>query len=548
MPYRSAGRCLTALVLLLLAACGGGGGDGGDGGSGGGVGPPPPAGTVTVSGTVRFERVPFRAPPGRGLDYANPVLEPSRGVLVRAVRAGSQTVLATGTTSANGTYSLEVPADTSIVVQVVARMLRDTSQPAPRWDVRVQDGRGGSATPYVYSGVAANSSAAGARNIDIPVGINANGVATGTRASGPFAILDTIYTSIQAVLAVEPTAILPPLVIDWGTAPGSYFQAQGNNQWIVLNWDLTEDTEEFDQHVIAHEFGHYLEYNFSRSDSIGGEHALGDRLDPRVAFSEGFGYAFAAYALGDPLLRDSFVNNGVQTDVQNNIETNPSGSTANGGCWCSESSVWSVLWDIHDAANDGADTLSLGFAPLWNAMKAGHASTPAMTTMFSFLQALKSAQPARSAAINALAAAQNVDADDVDDFASSETHAPYANVLPLYSTLLPGTPLEVRSVNTGGRHNKAGNHRFLRYDATSTGTVRLTVTTSNPSPVRDPDFIVYRNGAVVIKGESAPASSETQVFDVIAGQTYIIDAYDCANGCDTEQGTPGNYLLTATIE
>ncbi len=32
-----------------------------------------------------------------------------------------------------------------------------------------------------------------------------------------------------------------------------------------------------------------------------------------------------------------------------------------------------------------------------------------------------------------------------------------------------------------------------------------------------------------------------------AGQTYIIDAYDCANGCDDTSGTPGDYNLTVTI-
>lgn len=38
----------------------------------------------------------------------------------------------------------------------------------------------------------------------------------------------------------------------------------------------------------------------------GGAHAVGDKLDPRVAFSEGFGYAFAAMVLGDPLVRDAY--------------------------------------------------------------------------------------------------------------------------------------------------------------------------------------------------------------------------------------------------
>ena len=55
---------------------------------------------------------------------------------------------------------------------------------------------------------------------------------------------------------------------------------------ICLVGAADQDTDEYDRHVIAHESGHYLEYYFSRSDSIGGPHALPDQLDLRVAFGE----------------------------------------------------------------------------------------------------------------------------------------------------------------------------------------------------------------------------------------------------------------------
>lgn len=532
-------RLMPACLVLLLAACGGGGDDDGTAPPP----PPPPGEVVTVGGTVRFERVPFRALPGQGLDYANPVLQPARGVAVRALRAGTQTVLATGATNGNGVYSLEVPADTSIVVQVIARLQQGTAQSTPRWDVRVQNGLD-AATQFSYSSVAFNSSA-GAQNISIPTGLSAAGTATGARASAPFAILDTLYTSIQAVLTLEPDAALPELLVDWGSQTGgSYFSSDANRQWIALNWDLTEDTEEFDQHVIAHEFGHYLEHNFSRSDSGGGAHALGDKLDPRVAFSEGFGYAFAAYALDDPLLRDSFVNNGVQVDVRSSVETNPGPANA---CWCSESSVWSILWDLHDGVNDGADTLSIGFQPLWDAMKGSHRTTDAVTSIFSFITALKQIHPQNAAAIDMLVTAQNINSAGIDDFASNETFAPYANVLPLFTNVTLGNPVVVRTVDTGGRHNKLGNHRFLRFDANTSRTVSLSVATSNPDPLQDPDFVVWRAGTPVAAGTDAPPGPETGQFAVSAGQTYIIDAYDCANGCFEAQGTPGDYDLTVNL-
>lgn len=552
MPARR-GRVAALLLMMMggLAACGGGGSSSDDGGPlpPPPPPPPPPADAVTITGSVRFERVPFRAAPGTGLDYANPVLRPARGVSVRALQAGSSTLLAAGRTDDDGVYALQVPAGRSVVIQVLAEMRHGSAGELPRWDVRVQDGL--DATPFTFTSATFDSNGGGL-DLAIPSGISAGGTATGPRASGPFAILDTIHAAIDAVLGVEPQADLPPLLVDWGSQTGgSYFQAQGNRQFIALNWDLSEDTEEFDQHVIAHEYGHYLEHNFSRSDSIGGDHGLGDRLDPRVAFGEGFGYAFAAIALGDPVLRDSFVDNGTQRDFRVSLETNPSGlvTAPQGGCWCSESSVWSILWDLHDASNEGVDTLTLGFQPIWDVMKGAHRSTPAVTSIFSFITALKQARPQDAAAIDALVAAQNIDAAVIDAFASAETHAPWPGALPLFTDIAPGVPVVVQSVDNGGRYNKLGNRRFLRFVPGSSRVHEVELATSNPDVNADPDFLVLRHGTTVALAESPPPGSESVAFSAAAGQTYIIDAYDCANGCrPPPQGTPGDYDLTVTIQ
>jgi hypothetical protein len=47
--------------------------------------------------------------------------------------------------------------------------------------------------------------------------------------------------------------------------------------------------------------------------------------------------------------------------------------------------------------------------------------------------------------------------------------------------------------------------------------------------------------------EDAPSQTETGQLAVTAGTTYIIDAYECSNGCSEEQGVPGDYDLTVTI-
>jgi hypothetical protein len=111
----------------------------------------------------------------------------------------------------------------------------------------------------------------------------------------------------------------------------------------------------------------------------------------------------------------------------------------------------------------------------------------------------------------------------------------------------------VRSIDDGGRANKAGNRSFLRFVPTQSGIVTLTLATSNVATDRDPDFLVWTASNLLTRipvadgREGSAEYPETETFAVTAGQTYLIEAYDCANGCDDESGTPGDYNLTATI-
>jgi hypothetical protein len=514
---------------------------------------PPVVGNVNLTGRVTFARVPFSTLGDRGLDYANPVQQPARGVIVRAIDANTLTVLATGTTTALGDYALTVAGNLNITIQAEARLLRDSAQPLPRWDVSVRDGVGSTAYLYTEPG-SFNSSVGGAHNVAIPTGISAAGVATGTRASGPFAALDTVYQGIQTILGVAPAANFDALVIDWGTQANGTFFESGPVQRIALLSNLAMDTDEFDQHVVAHEFGHYIEFNFSRADNIGGSHSLGDKLDPRVAFGEGFGYAFAAIVLNDTDSRDSATDNGNPYSTGFNIETNPQ-TIPSGGCWCSESSVFSILWDLYDNAADTNDNVALGFQPIWNVLVGAQRTTPAFTTIFPFITALKTARPGDATAINTLVAAQNIDAATIDAYATTETHVPpvVPNIaaLPLYTAATVGGPAVVlRTVddaNTFGlvRYNKLGNHRFIRFTVATARSLTITASSSNPNDP-DTDFLVYRNGEFETAATGPPAPAETLTFSAPAGE-YLIDVYDCANGCSTDQGTPGDYNLTVTI-
>lgn len=510
---------------------------------------PVPVGSVLVTGRVTFVRVPFSTPAqqNNGLNFNGQVNRPARGIVVRATNAGTQTQLAIGETDSDGNYALVVPQNTNVDVYAVARMLRDGSVPLPRWSFQVLDADA-SAPAYTFTDNSFSSGAGVAHDLSIPSGYNTTGNVIGVRASAPFAVLDTLYTATQTILGVAPVANFPTLTVDWATSnPGGQTFFSSGNQRIVLSATASEDTDEFDQHVIAHEFGHYIEFNFSRADNIGGSHGIGDKLDMRVAFGEGFGYAFAGIVLKDPVARDSFVNGGLQISSNFNIEANPplSGNGGNFGCWCSESSVWSILWDLYDNAAEPNDNIALGFQPIWSVLVGEQRTTPAMTSIFPFITSLKAAQPSHAGAIDTLVGAQNITTAGMDIYGSTETRVPSpvqnAGAVPIYATITAGTQVSVLSVDDAGNYNKLGNHRFVRYDKTTNAA--QTVTLTNAAVNSDPDVIVYRNGSFLTIQEDP--GSET--FTITNSGTYIFDVYECSNGCDTPQGTPGDYTVTLGI-
>jgi hypothetical protein len=538
-------RLATMLAgFTVLAACGGGGGGLGD--AGGNPNPPGGGTQVTVSGKITFDRLVFSSTPTAGLNPNAPVESPAREITVQAL-AGSL-VLATATTDANGDYSFSVPASTTMFIRAQARM--EKSGTAPTWSFTVRDNTDSDAM-YVLDGASFNSgTAAVTRNLKAPSDWNGNGYSAGRRAA-PFAILDTVYRTKQLILSAAPSAPFPPLNLYWsednknadpfcpdnGSIGTSFYFRDATNQsrdncngndpgnllpeGIYILGDYTVgDTDEYDSHVIAHEFGHYFEDRFSRSDSVGGEHSTGDRLDLRVAFGEGWGNAFGAMALNDPQYRDS--SGGISQDFGFNLETN---SNVNAG-WFSEASVGEFLWDVFDSVDDSGDTVSLGFTPIYTVMTGPQTTTNAMTSIFTFATAIRSQN---TSGIAALLNRENI--NGTDDYGTNETaDGGVFGTLPVYKTISLNTPLYVCSVATAGAEgNKLGNRQFLRFnnDASRPVVVRAQGATNNASQdaATDPDIYIHRRGAVLATGESSTANVETVNFTLATGD-YIIEVLD----------------------
>ena len=503
---------------------------------------PAAGGVVTLSGRITYDRIPFTTTVGGGLDFNAIRQEPSRGVSIELLNNGGY-VLDRSTTDASGGYSFSVPGGVSVNLRVRAELRRAAPAALPRWNVTVRDvGLGAGAYAVVGPGVTATT--ATTFNLNIPSGWDpVSRQPNNQRVAAPFAILDTIYRSINTITAVAPTADFPVLTIDWAennAAGETFYDSDGgaDTRRISLSGQNNADIDEYDAHTIAHEFGHYIEDRFSRSDSVGGPHTFGDRLDPRVAFSEGFGYAFAAIVMDDPLIRDAGGANQA-SELFFNIETDS--TTAEG--WYSEGSVQEILWDLYDSTNDGSDTLALGLAPLWSVLTGSQRNTESLTTIFQFISALKAQNAASAAQIDTIVGAEGIVAPSINAFATTETNsAASADVLPVYTDINVGSgPVTVRSISTFGVGNKLSNRRYLRLVSNTVQRVR--VRASIAAVPRDPDIIVWRRGEPVAFGITA--TNEDFFADLEAG-TYVIETYDCGNA-DCGPDTPGPFDIAVTI-
>ena len=264
-----------------------------------------------IAGSVSYERVAHVDADTAGLDFTNIQVLPARRVRVEAVSESLGNLVATAVTDDEGQFSMQVPPGENVHVRVLAR---SQQAGAPGWDIRVVDN---TASGALYALESEPVSPGGPPvQFVAATGWGGSGYSS-AREAAPLAILDTVLSGVDFVLADDPSLDLPSLFVNWsennrpvdgnladGEISGTFYF---NNQIYLLGEENT-DTEEFDEHVILHEFAHYLQDNISRDDTLGGPHSLGERLDPRLAFSEGTATAVAALVLADPFYKDSCCN------------------------------------------------------------------------------------------------------------------------------------------------------------------------------------------------------------------------------------------------
>ena len=486
--------------------------------------------TRTVTGTITYDFVPAVynvVSKVGGLDFASAVQKPVRNAIL-AVMNGT-TALATGNTDESGHYSLTFTPPGSGTLQVV--VLASTSAPS----IIVQDNTSSGAA----WGIGATLSSGNTLDLRATHGWTGTSYNATTRLAAPFAILDSMYTASRAFVAVRPSVAFPQLKVNWSpdNVPQSGNKAIGQigtshfspaeNQIYILG-KAGADTDEFDSHVIVHEWAHYFERNLSRSDSPGGPHSGGDILDPRLAFGEGYGNALAAMLLPESLYVDTVWSGGNLRAFGFDAETEPSPTDDTHPGPFSETSVMRLLYDIYDGGSgEGFDQVSAGLGTIYDVLTGPEKTTDALTTIGSFITGLKAQAGINATAVNTLLAHYQI-GPITSQWGDGDT-----NLRDMY-TQVAAFPYSGNVSFDGG------------FDSNKWQQIQYWVVTGNGSQItvkttctQDVDIRVFRSGTVVASADSS-SGNETLPFNSQAGVKYVVVVTGFG-------ATPGSYNVGVNI-
>jgi len=305
----------------------------------------------TVPGQAFYEKIPVTS---AGLDLTHPVMTPIRNARVEVIDPDTGSVLSVSQTGQSGNFQVTAPVQSNCRVRVLSRM-RDAN-------VLVVDNTNSNS---LYAAV--SDLAPGDTN-SLVIARDSN------RVSGAFNILEMLREGREMARYADPSQIVPDITVFWSPLnspnPGAAKESLGatyfdpRTKTISLIGDRSIDSDEFDDSVILHEFGHFLASAFSRDSSPGGVHLLGDALDPRLAWSEGWANFFSSAVRNNPIFLDSYGPAGSKVLRFDLRDATPDGDKP--GYW-SEFSVHSILWDLFGDKSGDADSVPQPIQTIWSA-------------------------------------------------------------------------------------------------------------------------------------------------------------------------------------
>jgi hypothetical protein len=237
--------------------------------------PASPSGSITVSGVVKYQDKEY------GLNGFTGV-QPYKAVRYATVELVTASGVSSSLTDSNGLYSINTSTTSAAYVRVYAEAT--LSGAAPQVSVKHVDSSG---SMYVVRGNDFIASGSANVNISIP----------STVVGGAFNILDVFTNGIQFVHSLSGNYPSEPLSAFWqqNNSQGTYYCTGGCSpgDGIYVYNNPSGDTDEYDDDVLYHEFGHFATAFFSKDDSLGGVHYLTDNnRDLRLTWSEGYSNYF----------------------------------------------------------------------------------------------------------------------------------------------------------------------------------------------------------------------------------------------------------------
>lgn len=488
-----------------------------------------------VSGKIEYERVPYDVD-AKKLDYAATAAMPVRGASVRLIDADNDVELASTVTDDQGGYAFDYDGAAKVKLWVFA----ETTTPP----ITVEDNTDGD-TIYVIESAAVDSG--GNAALDVLAKTGWTGESYGEpRLAAPFAVLDSVYTATRRFLdETTPAPDFVPLHVNWSPnnrpEPGDKAAGQiGTSHWdkeeLYILGKEDVDTDEFDDHIIVHEWCHSFQSTVTRDDTIGGNHAEGDVIDPRVAWSEGSCNAMSAIILDPAFLYSDTFGLKQADSYEIALDTNIKDAAANPG-WFSERVVAGIVLDLYDNTAEPFDKTSLGLQGIYDGLLAQKA-LPSLTTLFSFIAPLKAAHPQDAAAIDALVVYHTADAalgisTIKDQWATGETHAGDTPLnLPLY-TIATIDKMVTRQLIGGEPDNHAAQNRYFRI----VGDGLPIVATSTCDG--DIDLAVYAKGKKLATAETN-SGNEQLMFDTVDKEIYVLTVHGYND-------LPGPYSATISL-
>lgn len=539
---------------------------------------------VTLSGVAHFQYRPVNTvntsqgtirglsgdPVTDNISYAEMMILNSAGEIIQC-----------GTTNDDGTFQISVPKGAGdLTIKVLSRAFNSKIKASVLEDQTIN-------SPYALQ----KSTSVGNDPINLGEFLALARMSQSSKMEGgAFNIFKSIYKANDYIRTQTANAawVAEKVTVYWkaGFNPYSYFgypdsmlsfYKPGDRKLYILggyNGNVsTADTDHFDPAVILHEYGHFLEDVYGKTDSPGGYHNGDAVIDPRLAWSEGFANFFQGAVLSKNYYLDTagFCNDSIESGScsQNvyitlsddaataSFDRMPAATTDGEGSF-REISISRTLYKIISTASS-SHPLGAGipFKEIWNIFSDGTTGYHSAGQSFrSTLLLNKSIDLVISSNYSSKVTYWN---NIVANEKQSKTNKHYANTfneqaLNSCSQSLVVAPVQDKTVCSGSycpiyKHsNQFKSNDFYRLDVTqadidSNATISMTYSQSNSSYPVDLDLYLYKQDYTYFEEYQEKESGE-QSQSIVKRGARIYGALENGYESISLGGlTPGVYML-----